>query len=226
MPRFDNLRSKLGGGSPQEEEQSLMDQGLDYLGRPGAAFRSGAYAAQTGQPIMEAIKKGFTNPSEQAPTGSDIADKFSEQTGVQNPYALAALATMGEMADPSALIPMVGPMAKIKNAEKLLEEAPAAAKAIKGMAQGERALSRVGDVSFPARSTAESMKIAEALKKSGRVPEKATLQVGERAPIEMKENLLGKDTLRKADLSKEELGEVMTDFPILRQLKKYGGSGR
>lgn len=225
MSRFQDLRKKLGGQAP-EEDPSMMDQTLDYLGRPGAAFRSGAHAAQKGEPIWEATKRGFTSPSSEAPTGSDIADEFSRQTGVENPYVLGTLATMGDIADPAAMIPMVGPLAKIKNAEQILENAPEMAQAIKGMGKAERAMSKVGDISFPARNAAEAMKIEQALKATKRVPEQATLQVGERAPIQMKESLLGRDTLRKTDLTKEELDEVLYDFPILRELKKYGGDKR
>jgi len=201
MSDFQNLKSKLN--KKQTEEMSGFDKVVDYLGRPAASMREGVYAAQTDQPIVQAMKRGFMQPSEMAPTGSDMADKFSESTGVENPYALAALATLGDFVDPANYVPMVGPIAK-------------APKAIKGMKKMERALSKVGDVSFPAANEAIATTVAKALKKQGRVPESAVLQLGEKAPLEMQEALLGQGT-KSIKIPKASFRETLEDFPIVRE---------
>ena len=197
---------------------STFEKIRQALERPGAAARGGIGALQEDvtdpTAAYEAAKQAFQSP-ETAPTGYDIAERFGESANIENPYILGALATIAETADPTSLVPMVGPMAKLP---KALKATNVLESGIKGMGRGERALSKVGDIQFPARSTAEAMKIEEALKQAGRVPEKSMLQVGERAPIEMRE------ALTSPKLSKEELGEVVEQFPSLRRLRRYGGS--
>jgi hypothetical protein len=200
MSEFQNLRSKI------KKDPSMLEQAMDYAGRPAAAMREGVYAAQTDQPIIEALKRGIMQPSDMAPTGSDIADKFSESTGVENPYALAALATLGDVVDPANAIPMVGPLMK-------------APKAIKGMKKMERALSKVGDVEFPAENIAKAMQVEGALKKTGRVPESAVLQLGEKAPVEMAESIIGPGT-KSIRMPKAEMDAALEQFPVIREQRK------
>lgn len=138
MSRFQQLQRLLGKQVEVEpEEGSMFDTTLDYLGRPNAAIKSGIHAYQQGEPVLDAMSRGFTSPSDQAPTGDQIASKFGESTGIENPMALAALSTLAEMAD----VPTVGPLSKGAKAMKAVSKVPpSAVKKVPGFAKtGESA---------------------------------------------------------------------------------------
>lgn len=187
--------------------------GLDILDRPARALRAGIGAAQEGGDILGAAKSQFQKNAPEAPSGSDLADKFSEQTQIENPLLLTALATAAEMADPSSYIPGVGPFSKIAKIVKKGKKAP---EAIKGMKKMERALSKVGDISFPAANEAVARKVEKGLKMQGRVPESAVLQLGEKAPVEMREALIGQGA-KSIRVPQASLRETLEDFPIVRE---------
>lgn len=197
-------------------DRSMMDQILEYMAKPGAASRAAIAALQADQSPVEAFTSQWDKPSAEAPTGADIAETFGEQYGVENPYALGALATITDLgADPTNLVP--------GGAFKKLPAALGMAKGIKGMGKGQRGLSKVGDVEFPAASAAEALKIQQALKQTGKVPEGAILQIGERLPVQAREELVQKAGLARAKIPQEEMLDVMRQFPNLRKMKKYGG---
>ena len=149
-----------------EQEPSTFDKVIDYLDRPGAATRSAIQAYQMDEDPIEAFKTGFTSPSEKAPTGADIAETFSEQQNIQNPYALAALATIADVADPTSFVP-----------GGVFRKAPKAMKAIgrgSKATEGIRDVSRLGKAGVEARNPAELMRVREILsnpEKYGHIPE-------------------------------------------------------
>lgn len=220
-PKVEALRRLAGYKArekmnPEEENKqtatNMLDRILDYADRPAAAARSAVGAFQEGQDMSDAFMEQLGKPSSEAPTGADIAEKFGESQNIKNPYALGAIATVADVAlDPLNLVPGGSARHGMK-----------AAKGIKGMGKGERVLSKVGDIEFPARNQAEAMKVADALKKQKRVPEGSVLTTGERVPVETKEALLRKRPLRKADLPQKEIEDVLEQFPNLRNIKKYG----
>lgn len=143
MDRFQQLQRMIGRTQrdklqPQEQEEgSILGTVADYLGRPNAAIKSGIHAFQNDQPVLDAISKGFTSHSDQAPTGDQIATKFGESYGVENPMALAGLATIAEMAD----VPGLSPFSKGSKMMKAVGKVdPSAVKKLPGMAKtGESA---------------------------------------------------------------------------------------
>ena len=102
-------------------ERGFGDKVMDYLDRPGAASRAAIMAGVRGQNPLTAFGEQFTESSEKAPSGADIAETVGEKFDIQNPYALAGLATLADLTDPTNLVP-----------GGILKKAPKAMKAISG----------------------------------------------------------------------------------------------
>lgn len=117
------------------EKKNIIEKGLDYLGRPNAAFKTGAMAALEGKPILPATYKGLTSSSDEAPTGFDVASKFGDRYDVQNPAALTAMSVGAEMVDL--------PYGEISKAAKLEKFLPKAALAIRESEIMQRAVPKI-----------------------------------------------------------------------------------
>ena len=181
-----------GLGRPEDQdEMSMGERAMDLLERPGRATRAGISAMQNDGDALSAIKTQLMGGDErpEAPTGADIAEKFGEDYDVQNPYALAGLATLADVADPSMLIPGGGQAGA-------LGKAALAAGAFSKAGKAGKALSHVGKAPVQARSTAELLKVRDilsnpkyrnmpevqaALKKTGKVSNEDVVRSGERA---------------------------------------------
>lgn len=76
---------------------------LEHLSRPGASMRSGINELQKGNNPLDAIARGFNDPSS-APTGADIADA----SGLPDDSVLGktAIATASEFMDPLDVVGM------------------------------------------------------------------------------------------------------------------------
>lgn len=91
---------------------------LDKLDRPGRATRAAIGAYQEGSPILEAARAQLgANPPE-APSGADIAERVGQDYDIQSPAALAAIATLADVADPTMFVPggqatKLGTLAKV-----------------------------------------------------------------------------------------------------------------
>jgi hypothetical protein len=137
----------------------------------GVPARTAVSEMQKGNFNLDMLKKSLgsigTDPRN-APTGAQIA----EATGVENPYLGAALATavdvgaqvpgVGALGKVGAVPGVVGKIAKVEGGLDDVAKAAPKFESLKKMFQ-------VGDVSYPAASTAEALKIKEALEKTGKV---------------------------------------------------------
>jgi len=180
-----------GLGRPEDQdEMSMGDRAMDLLERPGRATRAGISAMQNDSDPLAAAKMQLMGGSErpEAPTGADIAEKFGEDYDVQNPYALAGLATLADVADPSMLIPGGGQAGA-------LGKAALAAGAFSKAGKAGKAVSRIGKTPVQARNTAELLKVRDilsnpkygdlpavqnALRKTGKVEKSDVIQSGEK----------------------------------------------
>lgn len=152
----------------QNQDSSFFDKLMGYLEVPGRATRAGIGALQDDRGVLDAIRGQIGTPTEKAPSGFDIASKVGEDYGIENPYALTAIATAADVLDPTIAIPG-GMPGKLAAAGMIgTRVGPKAAAAAKGMY-------KVGDISFPARSSAEAMQIAKALKQQSKVSGTTTL---------------------------------------------------
>ena len=145
---------------------------------------------------------------------------------------MGTIATIADVTDPTPLgklgnlakgAKMAGVMGGLSKVVKNADEASDLAKAIKGMGKTGR-IGKAGDISFPARNTAEAIKVEQALKQTGRIPENALLQIGEKQPIEALEHLAGKPAgMSKIRIPKDEMLDVLEEFPQLRKQKRFSG---
>lgn len=124
---------KLAGNLSEGTEWAM-----DKLDRPGRATRAGISALQNDGDAWEAVKEQFGSNPPEAPSGSDIADKFSEDYDVTNPYALTALATAAEVVDPTMFIPG-GQVGKLGKVAKIAKGGETAADILKGANKAETA---------------------------------------------------------------------------------------
>ena len=138
-----------------KEEPSMLEKAGDYLDRPASVVRQGIHSAMSedGNALEDMIAQARRSSSE-APTGADIADRASEKFDIQNPYALGAIATAADLADPTMLIPG-GQGAKVMNAA--------------GKFPKLKRLFTVGDKKILADHAADAMKQMEKLRQSGAV---------------------------------------------------------
>lgn len=136
-----------------EEEASMLGKTLDVLDTPGRATRAAIGAYQQDKPVLGAIKEQFSANRPEAPSGEELATRFSDKYDVNNPAVLTALATLAEVADPSMLVPggQVGKLGKIagmakgvgkgrKVAGKAVEMGSDTLRAAKGQLQGKTAV--------------------------------------------------------------------------------------
>lgn len=126
--RFDQIPG-LRPPKDEEAEQSFGDKAMRVLGMPGAATRAGIMAAQEGRDLLPAIREQLSMNAPEAPTGADIAQKVSDDTGITNPYGLAALATLADVTDPTILMPGGAPLKAAGMMGMAAKMAPKAAKA-------------------------------------------------------------------------------------------------
>lgn len=145
MSRFQQLQNMIGRSqrdrlTPEEEQGSFLESAVDYLGRPNAAIKSGVNAFQQNEPVLDAMYKGLTSPSDQAPSGDQIASKFGESYGIENPMVLAGLSTVAEMADVPGLAPFSKGSKMMRAVGKL---DPSAIKKVPGMAKTGESLAEV-----------------------------------------------------------------------------------
>lgn len=212
-PRLKALQ-KLAGVTDQspvdklakiKAERSFGSKLMDYLNRPGAASRAAIMEGLKGGSALGAFGRQFVSPSDEAPSGQDIAEFVSEKYDIENPYALAGIETAAEFTDPTMLMPG-GVLKKAPAAMKAVKDAP---KAIKT----NRALSKVGDVSFPAKNAAEAIAVERALKQVGRVPESSILQVGDKS-VDVYNPLAKRSEMKvKKAVDEKELEDIMAQFP-------------
>jgi hypothetical protein len=164
-----------GLGKPEDQdEMSMGDRAMDLLDRPGRATRAGISAAQNDKDIFPAIKEQLMGGQERpdAPTGADIASKLSDDTGLENPYALAGIATAADVLDPSMAIPGGAPL---KAAGMLGTMARMAPKTQKALNVGKK-MYKAGDIEFPSINPEQAKKVMEALQSQGRVKKGTALQ--------------------------------------------------
>lgn len=122
---FNKLLADAGSGA-----ETLVD----VLDRPGRATRAAIDAYQQDKPILGAIGSQLTEKNPEAPpTGAELAETFQEQSGVDNPYVLGALATMADTLDPTMLIPGGAPAKLGLKGVKGMRMADKAADAAKGL---------------------------------------------------------------------------------------------
>lgn len=189
-------------GYDEESMQRILDT-------PGRITRAGIHAFQNDQPIMAAMGEQLKPNAPQAPSGADIAETFGQKHNVQNPYVLGGLATLADVFDPTMLVP-----------GGIEAKAPRTFEALRG-------LSKVGDVSFPARHSAEGLKIAERLKQLGRVPQGSELQLGERmiskpmpgGPISAMPDVKTESTIRDL-VGEDDLRSILSQFPFVNPEQK------
>lgn len=153
-PRFKDSGNIMSLNAPK---MGAFEKILNTLDMPGRATRAATNALLEGNdPLAEA--KSQLGTEAQAASGFDIASKVGNKYGIENPYALTAIATAADVLDPSMFIPggvIKGPLSK--------------------MAGKASSMFKIGDISFPAKSTAEAKKIADQLKKQGKVNPTTTL---------------------------------------------------
>jgi hypothetical protein len=160
MSRFDKIISKLATDKASQEKEALEEQGiadklLDLLDRPGRATRAGISALQNDRDAIEAVRAQFGKNAPEAPTGADIAQKFSDDTGVENPIALGALATLADVVDPSMIVPG-GQVTKLGKGMRMLGKGAKAKKA-------DSVLTNIGKARVETRNPAEAIKVREIL---------------------------------------------------------------
>lgn len=167
---------------PTEEEPGMVATALDYLGRPGAATRSAIDAAvsEDGKP-WEAFKQGLQRPTEDSPTGADIADKVGERFDIQNPMALAGLATLADLTDPVSFVPggQISKSGKVMKAvDSMADKAKPTLDWLKKMTKDKAIYKQyqVGDKVFQAKNPAQALQIQRALRKTNQVSDGAALQ--------------------------------------------------
>lgn len=112
---------------------------LDKLDRPGRATRAGISAYQNDEDVMDAIGAQLGENPPEAPSGADIADKFGEDYDVENPYALAGIATAADFLDPTMAIPG-GQLSKGAKAAKMVGKSETVASLAKKLGMSEEAL--------------------------------------------------------------------------------------
>lgn len=154
------------------------DWALDKLDRPGRATRAGIGAAQNDEDVWDAVKAQFGENPPEAPSGTDIADKFSEDYDITNPYALTGIATAAEVVDPTMFIPggqvsKVGKLGKLKTLMGVAEKGDTAADILRmgskaehgaeAVNKGASAISQIGKAKVETRNPAELMKVREIL---------------------------------------------------------------
>lgn len=191
-----------------------MDNFMDKLDTPGRAMRSGIDAYQKDQPVWDAVKAQFGDNHPPAPSGADLAETFGEQHDVQNPYALTALATLGDIVDPTMLTP-AGTVSKL----------PKAAKAIRGL-EKVRDASTLGKAPIQAKSTAELMKVREILsnpEKYGNIPE-FQKAIGKTGPVKKDAVLgVGEDIHKVKEAPAESDDEMGKLLQFIKEAKeRYG----
>ena len=135
----------------ENKKQALLklanpDDLLNMLDAPGRAMRAGIQAYQTDQPVWPSISSQLQPNAPEAPTGAQIAETFGEQHDVQNPYALAGLATLADFVDPTMLVPFGG-ISKVGKAKAAMKYLPKEINAAKRIASGaEKLASEFGKV--------------------------------------------------------------------------------
>jgi len=149
---------------PRSEQMGWFEKTLEHLDTPGRMTRAGIGALQGDGDVLDAIRGQVGVGGPEAPSGFDIASKFGDQYGIENPYALTAIATAADVLDPTMLIPggqttKIAPMAA-KIAKKISKVAETAETLAKGMY-------KAGNITFPAKNEAEAIKIMNALKAKG-----------------------------------------------------------
>lgn len=146
-------RNQDNENMPQEnpevpQEQTTLQKALDYLGRPAAVARAGTQSYLNDEDYLKAMSEQLHKPSEQAPSGADIAETVGKKADIQNPYALGTLATLADVGlDPLAFIP----------GEKIAGLAPKAMRALRGV---EKATPLITKLPGEATTTARALETA------------------------------------------------------------------
>lgn len=100
--QFKKLRSRLGKSA---------NTALDYLGRPNAAIKRGALDFAKSGSISGALGAAgdqLGQPSDEAPSGYEVAEALGQRYDIESPEALTALSVAAEMAD----VPVLGTATK------------------------------------------------------------------------------------------------------------------
>lgn len=147
--RFNRIRQSLG---------KPIEKGLDYLGRPNAAMKSGVMDYVKNDSLSGAL--GFAASqlgmsSDSAPSGYDVAEAIGDKYDIQSPAALTALSVGAEMMD----VPGVG------MAGKGLRMANKASKPTRNVAQGIKVIDDTPNAEKLARKDYGSVRTPDMMKK-------------------------------------------------------------
>lgn len=244
MSRFDKILGKVASKKAAQEEEQLEEMGvgeriLDILDRPGRATRAGIYAAQTDKPILDAIRAQLGSNPPEAPSGADIADRVSEDYNIQNPYALAGVATLADVADPTMFIPggQVTKGGKVLQMAKGAGKSKKLAEAAKKLGISEDALRafRQERMADNARKGASAANVLDDAKKAGgnvglkqtaqEAQEQAMKEAGKKRMLKEQQRLQKIRDERvaakaqKPELPKEQAPKEMSEFE--KRLKRF-----
>ena len=216
VSRVEALRRLLQKMSTKGSE--ALDTGLDILDRPGRATRAAIGAAQDDKgfsDIMSAAGAQLKEGAPEAPSGADIAERVGEKYDIQNPLALAALATAADVVDPTIFVPG-GQVTKLGKAGKLGKM---------GMKAGDA--KKLGKTILKPEAPEKIGKVIlrdDAVPKSSgmlRTVDTAPTKPGQVASQELQDSVQTYIPKQKVDLknvfSEEEALDVMNQFPQARK---------
>ena len=217
---LENLAAKAGAAN--SDELGTFDKLLQYADTPGRMTRAGIGALQDGTDPLFAIKGQVGLPNQEAPSGFDIASKLGEQYDIENPYALAAIATGADVLDPTMLIPGSA-MGKIASpAAKMVAKGSSSAKKLIGGVAPDltKGMYKAGDFLFPAKNSAEALQIEKALKAQGKLPGTSTVVKDTRPelPADLGKIKFLDDAINKIDVT-EKFPQMQSLFKAKSQLK-------
>lgn len=147
--RFNRIKQSLG---------KPIEKGLDYLGRPNAAMKSGVMDYVKNDSLSGALGSAASQlgmPSDSAPSGYDVAEAIGSKYDIQSPAALTALSVGAEMMD----VPGVG------MAGKGLRMANKASKPTQNVAEGIRVLDDTPNAQRLANKNYGSVRTPDMMKK-------------------------------------------------------------
>ena len=203
------LRKLVGDKADQEE--GFGSKLMDALDRPGRATRAAIGAFQQDQPIMPAIKEQFGANPPDAPTGYQLAEHVQDKYDIQNPVALAAMATAADVADPTMFIPggQVTKLGKMGVLSKMAGKGQSAAEVLRDMQKMPKG--KYGRVAV--KPTAAD-RVADEMAEKGR-------------KLGMERGTLPSPAQRQADMIKQnadpsDIEKLLQQYPQLREVLKGG----